>query len=212
VRIGLIVDGLGEVQALRHVLRRIQSPQEILITPLKAEIQPKARLTQITHAATEACEILARKRVDLAVVLMDLEDRSECPGAVAQQIQTLITERVTRIGLGMEVAVVLKVRQLENWLVSDLQCLRATPRLFPEVQRTTRSVPAGNADGVDGLSILKHAAGRRRAYDKVQDAIAICEHLDPGRAALNSRSFRRFLRVLGDSRYADQSRLPNHGP
>ena len=37
----------------------------------------------------------------------------------------------------------------------------------------------------------------------------ICERLDPGRAAINSRSFRRFLRVLGDSRYADQSRLPN---
>jgi len=40
-------------------------------------------------------------------------------------------------------------------------------------------------------------------------AIAICTDLDPGRAAPNSRSFRRLLRVLEDSRYLDQSRLPN---
>jgi len=43
-------------------------------------------------------------------------------------------------------------------------------------------------------------------------AVAICTHLDPGRAAQQSRSFRRFLRVLGDLRYADQSRRPHREP
>jgi hypothetical protein len=116
---------------------------------------------------------------------------------------------LTRLGVRINVAVVLKVRTLENWLVADLQCLSAAPRLFTDASRVIQAVPSGNADGIDALDVLRRACGRRGRYDKVQGAVAICTHLEPGRAALNSRSFRRFLRVLGDSRYADQSRLPN---
>lgn len=209
MRIGLIVDGAGEVEALRHVLRQVQSPHDIVLAPVKSKIQPKASPFQIAEQAVRACAVLARKRVDLAVVLIDLEDRIECPGALAQHIQALASERMTRLRLGVQVQVVMKVSQFENWLVADLHCLSSMPKLFPQLSTVIRAVPAGNADGVDALTILRRACGPRGRYDKIQGAKAICTHLDPGRAALNSRSFRRFLRVLEDSRYSDQSRQPS---
>lgn len=101
-------------------------------------------------------------------------------------------------------------RRLENWLMADITSLSPSPGVFSDRSRVEQAIPAGNADGIDSaLDILQRACGPRSRYQKIDGAKAICAHLDPGRAALNSRSFRRFLRVLGDSRYADQSRLPN---
>src|SRR3954464_11334924 len=108
-------------------------------------LQPKAALAQIALAAAEACQVLARRRADLAVILLDLEDRDECPGALASTLGQLITRQMHRLGATMDVAVVFKVRAFENWLVADLQSLRAMPRLFPDVGIVGRAVPAGNA-------------------------------------------------------------------
>ena len=131
------------------------------------------------------------------------------PGTLAIELRRLITQRLSHRGISMDIQVVFKVRAFENWLIADLQSLRATPRLFPESRRGRRRVPTGNADDADALRSLDAASGPHQSYRKVHGAVAICTHLDPGRAARNSRSFRRFLRVLGDSRYANQSRLPN---
>jgi len=79
------------------------------------------------------------------------------------------------------------------------------------LSRYARAIQRGRADKVDALVLLNRASGPQRTFEKRRGALAICTHLDPGRAALNSRSFRRFLRVLGDRRYADQSKQPNTG-
>lgn len=205
MRIGLIVDGIGEQNALPKLYQHVRTPH-VLINPIRQDIQPLAPLNQIARAAERGCRILAIKQIDLVVILVDLEDRDACPGSFAQMLQDLISERVAH--LGIEIAVVVKVRTFENWLVSDLGCLSRSRGLFPEARRVRQAAPAGTADHVDALAILQQASGRTRSYHKVHGAGAVCTHLDPGRAASNSRSFRRFLRVLGDRRYADQSRQP----
>jgi hypothetical protein len=204
MKIGLIVDGQGEVGALPNILDRVETDNEVLRRPLKADMQPLSPPAQIALRAATACEILAAKGVKLAVVLLDLETRDECPGEFAQLLKRLIDKKVDGIGICVEV--VIKAKALENWLVADLPCLSNSPALFPDRDRVANTVPAGNADGVNALEILERASGSRRRYDKVSGAVAICKSLHPGRAAVNSRSFRRFLRVLGDRRYVDQSR------
>lgn len=209
MRIGFIVDGDGEVEALPKLFPRIRSANVLLQQPVRGAIQPKAEADLIARAAAAACRVLGSKRVDLAVVLLDFEDRPGCPGAFAVELERLISARVSRLGLTMNVAVVVKVAKLENWLVSDLDSIQAMRGLFPNLHRITGRVTPGNADHCDAYELLQTASARRGSYRKLKGAVAICRHLDPGRAALNSRSFRRFLRVLGDSRYTDQSRLPN---
>lgn len=208
MKIGLIVDGLGEVAALPLLYERIRSPHVLLKPVYERKLQPLAKAEQIAPIAARRCRLLAAEGVDLIVVLLDREHRDECPGAFASQLHSLIVRQFDRSQIG--VAVVLKNRRLENWLVADITCLSGSPRLFSDRSRVEQAVPAGNADGIDdALDILQRACGPRGSYHKVKGAEAICQHMDPGRAALNSRSFRRFLRVLGDSRYADQSRLPH---
>ncbi len=210
MRVGIVVDGFSEVDALPHLLARIQTRYEIRPRVIKSRFHPTADTTLIAGAAAKSCQVFAPLRLNLIVLLLDLEDRTGCPGAFAQTLRQHFETRVVRMGLNVRVDVVVKVSKFENWLVADLACLSGAPRLFPDASRVADAVPRGNADGVDALAILKRASGPRRSYQKVKSAEAICRHLDPGRAALNSRSFRRFLRVLGDRRYTDQSRLPIH--
>jgi Domain of unknown function (DUF4276) len=206
MRVGLVVDGLSEVRALPLLYRRIDLPHTLVAT-LRADLQPHAPAGQIALRASARCKVLSTKRPDLIIVLLDLETRRDCTGDFASAIQKLIVDHLGKVSFKVEV--VIKVRTFENWLISDIQCMSRTPSLFVDAARVARSVPAGNADGIDAMRILQQASGRRRPYEKVAGAVATCQHLDPGRAALNSRSFRRFLRVLGDIRYADQSRLPS---
>lgn len=208
MKIGLIVDGLGEIVALPLLYQRIRSPHVLLKPVYERKLQPLAIAEQIAPIVARRCRLLSAERVDLVVVLLDREDRAECPGAFASQLRSLIVRQFDRSQV--DVAVVLKNRRLENWLVADIACLGGAPRLFSDRGRVEQAVPAGNADGIeDALDILHRACGPRGRYHKIDGAKSICQHLDPGRAALNSRSFRRFLRVLGDSRYADQGRLPH---
>jgi hypothetical protein len=209
VRIGLVVDGIGERDALPKLYNKIQT-EHTLLQPIKRDIQPMAPAGQIALVAAGGCRILAVKRVDLAVVLVDFERREGCPGAFALQVQGLIEQRIA--DLGMDVAVVVKFRAFENWLIADPDCLSRAPAQFTAARDLERAFPAGRADHVEALPILERATGQRRSYHKVYGAVSICTHLDPARAARNSRSLRRFLRVLGDSRYADQSRRPASDP
>ena len=94
--------------------------------------------------------------------------------------------------------VVFKVSKFENWLVADPQALGSLPGLFEKVERIEKQVSKGRADAVDALGLLK-ACSKQRSYDKPSGAVAICKQLDPVRAAENSRSFRKLLKVLGGS-------------
>ena len=62
-------------------------------------------------------------------------------------------------------------------------------------------------DHLDALAILT-AACIGNADDKVKDGKRTMERSAVSRIAANSRSFRRFLRVLDHPNYVDQSRLP----
>ena len=84
----------------------------------------------------------------------------------------------------------------ENWLVADPQALRELPGLFEQVERIERQVAPNRADSVNALELLK-GCSKQKGYAKVAGAVAICKKLDPMRAAINSRSFRKLLKTLG---------------
>jgi Domain of unknown function (DUF4276) len=193
VRVGILVDGQAEFHSLPFLMPRIGTPHHI-VRPLYCDIQPFATPAQMALAASKKFPILARSSVDLVVILIDKESRQDCTGRLASAIVAEANRRLSDLGQDTRVCVVLKVTKFENWLVADPSAIRRLPGLFTTPERIERKVVSGRADQVDAIQLLKTC--HRRRFEKTSDAVAICKKLDPARAAQNSRSLDKLLRVL----------------
>jgi hypothetical protein len=105
---------------------------------------------------------------------------------------------------------VVKNRTFENWVIADVEAVRGVRGRFTVSGGMRSAVEGGTADNVDALSLLKRAA-QGDAYEKVHDAQPILEGADVRRIASNSRSFRRFLRVIDYPDYRTQSAQARDG-
>lgn len=203
MRIGLIVDGQSEVEAfpLLHAQLR-ESTGHTFVGPVRANIHPNARDTAISSGVAGRIEYLLVREVDEVVFLIDREDRSECPGQIADQLREQIQPRIP-----IPIRVVVKDHMFEDWLVADIDALRAMRARFTVADAIARSISPNRADSVNAYEALKSCA-QRRSYHKVRDAQLILKHAEVLRMAANSRSFRRFLRCVGHPTYTTQSRDP----
>ena len=148
-------------------------------------------------------------RIDLVVVLIDREKLPDCPGDIAQGLVQEVNRLAREERLNLAVAVVVKDRSYENWLLADLNALRQLPARFRVTRRMRQSIEPDKADHLaNPLTVLKDAILNRQEYNKRQDAKAIAEKLVPENAARHSRSFRRLLRIIGHPHYTHQSRMP----
>jgi hypothetical protein len=161
-------------------------------------VHPRARPAQIAKACNDKIVLSLQGTADLVVVLLDREDASGCCGDLAKTVEAALRPPK---GRGLSARVVLKDRMFENWLVADLEALRSQPARFKVSEAMRNKIEIGKADGCDAAELLR-AAALRKPFDKVKDAEAICERIDPVRAARHSRSFRHLLHVLGDPLYA----------
>jgi hypothetical protein len=203
VRVGLIVDGDSEFRCLPEILSRLEGCNELVKT-LRAKVDPLAADAVIARSVRNELAILASKRVDIAVLLLDYEEGADCPGARAQRIENAI--RANCGGLVGQLFVVIKNTKFENWLVADVTAFAKLRARFTITDGVKREIQRG-ADSVDGLQILKRAANGE-AYGKVRDSLRIAHTQQPLRIAHASRSFRRLLRVIGCPQYAAQSKRP----
>lgn len=196
MKIGLLVDGRAEYQALGLLVSRLSTAHTVLHQPLLCDIQPFASPQQMALAASKKFPILLAKGVDSIVILIDKETRQDCTVELVRATERDAAARLAKLAPEARLQVVLKVSMFENWLVADPQALRELPGLFEQVDRIERQIAPNRADSVNALELLKGCA-KHRSYDKVAGAMAICKKLDPKRAAANSRSFRKLLKVLG---------------
>jgi len=193
MKIGILVEGQAEFRGLPLLLPRLGSPHQVM-SPLMCNIHPFASPAQIALAASKRFPILLAKGAESIVVLFDKETRPDCTVELVRAVERESRTRLQEFSSTVELQVVLKVSMFENWLVSDPQAVGDIAGLFENVERMEKQVK-GKADAVDALGLLK-ACSRQRIYDKVEGAVAICKRLDPARAAENSRSFRKLLKVL----------------
>jgi len=205
MRIGIIADGQAEYRSLPKLIERTKSKNTV-VKVLYADIQPLAPVSQIVAAVKSKLPILRSKRVDMALILVDRENRDICPGTWAQQIEKTLKDNCGQIGISY-FSVVIKDSCYENWLIGDIQVFEKMPKRFSVSASNVKRIIPNKADKVDAQSILERSA-KGQDYDKVQDSVRIMNLADPLHIASNSRSFRRFLRLLEHESYKDQSRLP----
>lgn len=201
MKIGLIVDGTAEAVALRELTSRLQVSNTQLLAPLYADLQPYATPAQIARAAESRLKICRERGCARTVVLVDFELRQGCPGDWAGDVAA----GFRALGYN-DVSVVVKKAAFENWLISDLDSVRRRfPRRFSFRDGIVTRISGAGADNVRAISILN--AATNHTYSKRKDAIEICRVLDPTKMAQCSRSFRKFLRTIGDKNYGDQSKV-----
>lgn len=201
-RIGIIVEGNGEVPAFKRLIPKIHSDSEVLCQPVRADLQPKSTPAQVATSAKAAVTYLLGRGVDLVVVLIDRETNPSAPGFAAV-LKTAFANRYPHVSF----EIVVKDSCVENWLIADTDALRAQPKRFQLSTGVINQVVPNKADNIDAQKLLNRIAVKFE-YDKGSDPARIATHQDPRKAAENSRSFRRFLRVLGDQLYAMQSKNP----
>lgn len=206
MKVGLIVDGHAEFIGIPRFLDRVQTSAEVL-RPIRADMQPFAPPGQIAHRAAKKAGILLSRGASKIIVLIDHETRPDCTPRFRRELEREMRKRMKTKGRPASVHVVVKETMFENWLVADPGACKAVIKTSRGIGALRRHVEPNKADNVDALALLKQHAARKQ-FDKRGDGAAICAKLDPNVAAQNSRSFRRFLRLLGNPDYAKQSKRP----
>lgn len=202
MRVALITEGVSEFKSLPMLYPQLQARSgNILFSPLKVNVPPTAAPRIIARECRSRLLIAQAKGANIAVIVLDREDREECAGLIA----TEVGQAASASCHALPVKVVLKDRTFENWLIADLEALRKRPARFQVSKGAVRRVEPGKADRCDGYSILTSCIKGDR-YEKVRDSQAICSNMDVTAVARHSRSFRHFLHMLGDPMYATQCR------
>lgn len=205
MRIGFVVDGKSEYRSLAKLFPQLSClTGNTFLRVVRADIQPTAPFGAMARACKPRLVELEGRRADRIIILVDREQRVECPGefavALGRSAQTMVD---TKVG------VVVKNRCFENWLIADLDALGCQPGRFRVSASMKRRVTPNKADLIDALPEIKAAV--LGDYDKVADSERILANADVSRCALHSRSFRRFLRLVGVPAYRDQSARPHAG-
>lgn len=202
MKLGIVVDGVSEYASLGGLYGDLRGRTgNQFLTPVKANIQPNAPLGVIARQCIPKIKQVQERGADCVLVLFDREERADCPGDLADSVQAILASN------GLSVRVVVKNRKFENWLMADLEAFEAMAARFEISKATRRAIQPNKADNVDALALLKRAT-RGDSYHKVEDSKRILAKAQVSRMAGHSRSFRRFLRVAGDSAYQHQSANP----
>jgi hypothetical protein len=206
MKVGILVDGQAEYRGLPLLIPRITTSSTIL-KPLYCDMQPFAPPGYIAYVAMKRSHILVGKGASLIILLIDKETRPDCIPQISQEIESQFSSRLTSCYPSVRSSVIVKNATFENWLVADPDTFKLLTGMFNDWHSIYNAVTPDKADNIDAIQLLKHCC-KKGHFDKVESAIAICDKLNPDQAAKNSRSFRRFLRIVNHPNYVAQSRNP----
>jgi hypothetical protein len=203
MNVGTVVDGQAEALAYPALFRRVTIAGVSLMSPIYADMQPKATVPQIIKAASSKLKLAIDRGAHKVILLIDHEDRDGCCCTFAQSL----TVGLKKFGFSNAIAVV-KNRRFENWLVADIEALEKMPARFELTQAFINAVQPNRVDNVKDAERLLDGICIRVAYNKREDPPKILARASESKIARNSRSFRRFLRVAGHPAYSNQSKMP----
>ncbi|MBM0224811.1 DUF4276 family protein [Micromonospora sp. ATA51] len=210
MKVFVITEGVGEYRGLPKLSSQIQASCRNTLKVLKTNVPSDVPVSKVVRQSISNILLAFAENADLVVLLLDREGQDSCCGMVAESIRQ---ELVLSVGnrYSDKIHVVLKDRKFENWLVADLDALKAQPARFKVTPAVVKKVAPNKADAIDAERLLKSIIIGGH-YEKVADSSRICERLTVEQAAANSRSFRHFLHIIGHPAYSDGCRAPARIP
>ncbi|WP_006575606.1 DUF4276 family protein [Cupriavidus sp. HPC(L)] len=208
-KIGIIVEGAGEIDAISSLIGKVDSVHEIKGTPLRADLQPKATPMVIARSARSQVLTWCRRGVDSILILIDREDHP-CAVQFSQELRTAFNKLYSDTKIDFQVVV--KDKSIENWLIADPVALKTMTARFKVSAAFEKAIQNKCCDSITNPIDLLNSISIKKRYHKGDDPASICKQQNPLRAAANSRSYRKLLRELGSKQYATQSKYPHTSP
>ncbi len=187
IRIGLVVEGTGDVEAAPLFARRVGLATRVttyihIPTPVRV---PRSRL--IKDGELERAIELAAAKVDGeggVIVLIDADD--DCPA----ELGPVLLARAASAARGrFPVAVALARSEFESWFIAGIVSLRGARSLRNDVQPVAEPELIRDAKGW----LAKNMA---RGYSEVLDQPAFASEVDIAAARAGSDSCNKFCREL----------------
>lgn len=209
LRVAPIVEGHGEVNAVRTLLDRIWrdivgGEYVEVLQPIRQkrtklvtwELDDQERRRRIPNNAEleRAVGLAVRKLQEAArndpetpeLVLLLLDANSDCPAELAP----LLLEAVTRVSGTRQAAVVLPNREYETWFVAAAASLEE----YLELEQADREIHDAD-QGRHGKGWIE-SRWRGAKYSETVDQVKLTARMDLGRGRTASRSFDKLCRTL----------------
>ena len=186
VKVGVVVEGHGEVKAVPVLFRRIAydiDPNANLqvLQPIRRPRGSLVKPDELERAVALAA-LKARPRGGVFVVL-DSDD--DCPKELAPSLLT----RAKSAGMGLPVSVILPQREFEGWFLVAAESIRGKRGLPPDL------VPPQNPEGIRGAKGWLRERMRGRVYSETIDQPALAAIFDLNQARV-AKSFDKCYREL----------------
>jgi hypothetical protein len=193
LKIGCIVEGHGEIEAVPILVRRIT--QEVypnlvvqLIPPVRV---PKSRLIK-QRELERTVEFVARGVGQQGGILILLDSDDECPATLGPGLLA----RARQVRAGLPIRVILAKREFEAWFLASAESLRGRRGLADNLE----SPP--NPESIRGAKewlTARMSEGRRYVETLDQPALTASFDLQRARAAASfDKLFRDVLAVIAE--------------
>lgn len=187
VRLGVVVEGHGEAQAVPVLLRRIASeldPGTVLDIPQPLRVA-KDRLLRREGELTRTIDLLRRKVGPSGGLVVTFDADDDCPAVLGPRARTM----VSATGLDVPFSIIIPRQEFEAWLVAGAEGLRGRRGLPADL--VAPDDPEALRDGKGWLG-----ARMPRWYSPTVDQAALASAFDMERARQRSPSFARCWREV----------------
>jgi hypothetical protein len=116
------------------------------------------------------------------IFLLDRESAADCPSAIAALLEAAFKDLDYP-----NIAVVIKNRKFENWMIADVAALEKMPNRFNVTQAFRGKVVPNKADSVEDAESLLKQISKKKPYHKSSDNPKIAEKQDALQIGCNSR-------------------------
>ena len=203
-KVGVVTEGESEVRGLPMIYPQLEQRLGLqILRPIRASVDPLAPVAVLARGARTGIQMAFSRGAQLVVFLVDREMSQTSAPIRAAEI-----EEKLRSDIDDRIRVVVKDRSFENWLIASPEGFRAQRARYARPERIERAAVPDKADKVVDPCGVINSAMTKGQYDKTGDAPKILAAANIDSIAANSRSFRRFLAVLGDPVFCSGSRRP----
>ena len=202
MKVYLIVEGHGEVEAAPVLLRRLLGEADCRTVGVGRPI----RRTQSQLRSKEGIQDgvrLALLQPECAAVVILFDGEDDCPKELADQVRAWAREAAA----GKPCEVVIAYREYETWFLAALESLRGQYGIANDA-----TAPENLESRRDAKGALEEFMPTDRAYSETGDQPAMSAVFDMRLAHRRNRSFRKLVKAIGDLLAQLRQPLPSWPP
>lgn len=197
VRIGCVVEGKGEVEAVPVLIRRVAAIhypelETVIPTPVRVSRNKVFRMGELERAVGLAARNIGRQ----GAIFIILDSDDECPA----ELGPALLYRVSQVFRNVPIAVVLAKREFEAWFLAAAESLRGQRGLKQNLHSPE------NPEAIRGAKEWLHQRMQRgRTYhpNRDQPALTALFDLEQARQADSfDKCYRDIVRLLNQLRKA----------